>query len=221
MSTTVRPVIEIVSHNRYLEVGLRAIVDEMEDSWSILMPGDIPLKIVLIDIRNLDLEKVKDNCFSLALRVLEADRYAFISSSEVCFDDVPHLAVHRSLDVVRSDLKKLLNVLIENKTPHHPMLFSRLNDTQRQVMNCLVQEYSIEDIHRLLRRKKKNIYNVRKQLMRKYNMMNRNDLRHVLRAYDFMKRLNIAKTQPFVDYNIKLPHYWEQKAYEGGEIYEI
>lgn len=192
MSVTVRPVIEIVTDNRYLEAGLRAVLDEMGEHESMRPDGEPPLKIVLIDAGRLGAYRAAQAWPSLAKQIRRADRYAFVSFTEACFDDVPHLPVHEPLSTVKVGLARLINSLTESPQIRRPALFCRLSATERKVMHCLVYEYSVEDIHRLLQRNKKYIYNARKQLMKKYNLGSQKALYDMLRVFAFIRGLNAS-----------------------------
>lgn len=189
MSTTVRPVIEIVTNNRYLETGLRAVLDETTYRHA---DRHAPLKIVLIDAGSLGAYRASEAWPSLAKQIRRADRYAFVSFTDACFDDVPHLPVHEPLSAVKVGLARLINSLTESPQIRRPALFCRLSATERKVMHCLVYEYSVEDIHRLLQRNKKYIYNARKQLMKKYNLGSQKALYDMLRVFAFIRGLNAS-----------------------------
>lgn len=192
MSVTVRPVIEIVTDNRYLEAGLRAVLDEMGEHESMRPDGEPPLKIVLIDAGRLGAYRAAQAWPSLAKQIRRANRYAFVSFTEACFDEVPHLPVHGSLSAVRAGLARLITTLTVSPPVRRPTLFDRLSATERKVMHCLLYEYSVEEIHRLLQRNKKYIYNARKQLMKKYNLGSHKALHDMLRVFAFIRGVNAS-----------------------------
>lgn len=192
MSRTVRPVIEIVTDNRYLKAGLLALLEEMADREDVRTKGGTPLQIVLIDAGRLEAYRVAEAWPSLVRQVRLADRYAFVSFSDACFDDVPHLPMNGPLGTVRAGLTRLIISLMTSPRMRRPTLFGRLNATEKQVMLFLLREYSVQDIHQTLQMNKKRIYNSRAWLMKKYKLDSPRALCDMLKLYDFICRMNAS-----------------------------
>jgi DNA-binding CsgD family transcriptional regulator len=190
-----RVLVQIFTEDKYLERGLQTINHEGLKWSKCELPRNALnqegiVRVLLVDTECLGAHRA--DLKTLIEAVLGADRYAFISYSDACFEEIPHLCMRGSVEDIRFQLNQLIIILSENKQQGSSISFSRLSYAEQQLLRFLICQYSIKEIREALHLSDKEVYRLRSQVMKKYRLTNRKDLHIMLKIYEFISYINTA-----------------------------
>ncbi|MDK6932427.1 LuxR C-terminal-related transcriptional regulator [Klebsiella aerogenes] len=188
MRSTTQVVVQIVTPDSYLELGLKHLVNE-ELGWlnNTDQSGEDVVRVVLVDTAFLGSSEKARRWLSENIR--KADVYAFMSYSNGSFDRVPHLRLGGPVLEVKRELLRLVTRLVTGSKCGSLGLFSRLTSSEKQLILFLTCGYDVKAIHRSLGLNVKTVYRKRSEVMKKFNLANRKELHTMLRVHDFLQHM--------------------------------
>lgn len=179
--------INILTSNTCLENGLRSISDELNDEVysSIAQNGIHSLKLIIIDIDHVVLQK--QNWKSTSLAIADADIYLFMSLSDWAVCGVPFLAMHGPMIKIKQDLLCFLKYRSRERRPlGQSSVLSSLSKSELNLFIYMGYGLSLNEIYDRMNISMKALYSVRSKAMKKLKLRSTKEMSSMLSFIEFL-----------------------------------